>query len=94
MLILHVNYKIHNGNPRDFLESLKECGIVSKSRLEKGNLLYEYFFPENNPSSLFLIEKWDSEEVFSKHIDQPHFKAAAAMKEKFNVETVIEKFIV
>ncbi len=92
MLVLHVTYRVSNGTPKEFLAALEDCGIVSGSRAEEGNIMYEYFFPEGKPDILFLVEKWENEESFSRHIKTPHFKAADAVKEKYGVEAKLERY--
>lgn len=34
-------------------------GLVDKIRNEEGNKKYEYFYPENDPETVLLIDRWE-----------------------------------
>ncbi len=92
MMIIHVTYKLEKGSPKELLEALYECGIVKGSREEKGNIKYDYYFPEKESDILYLVEVWESSQAFEEHLEMPHFKAANAVKDKFNADIKIEKY--
>lgn len=48
MITINIYYKGINGNAKKFaLEMISSC-IVDKIRNEKGNLRYEYFYPQDD----------------------------------------------
>ncbi len=92
MIILHVTYTVRRGTPKEFLNALHQCGIVAGSREEKGNIKYDYYFPEKENNILYLVELWKNAQAFEEHLQMPHFKAADDVKKKFDVIAEINKF--
>lgn len=80
MLILHVYYELFDGKRDAFMEVINLHQIPQKSKAEKGNHAYDYYFPVNEPNQLFLLEKWESEEDFEAHKISEHFLKLQALK--------------
>ncbi len=72
MYSIYVIFKTASGKREEFVEKIKQAGIVSKIRQEAGCIMYDYFFAEKNRDEILLIEKWESKEHQETHIRQPH----------------------
>lgn len=92
MLCLHVYYTAKDGNDlKNFLREAEEAGIVSKTRKEKGCLQYGYFISAENDKEMLLLEKWESAEDQKAHGTQEHFRMLGEIKNRYGLETRIEK---
>ena len=49
MITVNLYYKGSNGSARAFAEEMEASGIAADIRAEKGNLLYQYFQPLDDP---------------------------------------------
>ena len=54
------------------LKLIKE--MVELTRLEEGNISYEYYQDAQNPEYYAMIECWESEEILQKHMQSEHFQ--------------------
>lgn len=72
MLILNVTYKVKPGKRDEFFEKLEEKEVGDKSKAEKGNEKYEYFFSREDEDLIFLVEHWADEEAFNTHCGTSH----------------------
>ena len=92
MLYLHVYYTAKESDDvKGFLSEANEAGIVSKTREEKGCLQYEYFISIENDRKLLLLEKWETAEDQKAHGMQDHFRMLGEIKNKYGLETRIER---
>ncbi len=90
MTNFYVTYRLSGREARDaFYKDVKACGAGEKTRLEEGCIRYEFFFPADSDSDVFLWEQWESREAQQKHLKQPHYLEFAKIKEHYNVETDI-----
>ena len=62
-LTINIYYTGENGNARKFAEEMVKTGVVDRVRAEKGNLRYNYFFPMDDPETVLLIDRWESEDA-------------------------------
>ena len=60
-IVLNVFYQTKPGQRDQFVEQVKEQGVLSKTRAEDGCLCYEYFDAREDPDRLFLLEIWADE---------------------------------
>lgn len=94
MIVLNVTYKCKPDMRDEFLERIMMEGIDEACRAEAGNLKYDYYYSTENSDELFLLEKWQDEEVFAKHHSLPHYARLSELKAEYVLETVIEKYTV
>lgn len=92
MLILHVTYEMKKDMAKPFLEELFKSGAVDKTRHERGNGMYHYFFPAEGEDRILLVEKWQDEECLSDHMNSAHMQEIRAIKEKYVEKTLLEKY--
>lgn len=82
----YVTYTFKNKEDKtDFYKEVKQKGIDEKSRLEEGCIRYEYFYPAESDTEIFLWEQWESRDIQKIHTQQPHFAELGKLKEKYNV---------
>ncbi len=92
MIKLEVTYVMNPEVRDDFYNSIIEQGIDVAASDEDGNYGYKFEVPADR-GLLLLHELWKDEAALTAHGQMPHFKALAALKEKYGVTTNIEKEI-
>lgn len=91
-ITLNVFYTVTDGKRDEFINAIKEENIDVLSRLEKGNLKYEYYFPVEDRNQILLIETWESNLAQKLHGESEHFKKLQLIKEKYVVDVKFEKY--
>ena len=91
-MTINVYYTGKNGSARKFSEEMISRGIVDRVRNEKGNMKYEYFFPENDPETVLLIDRWESDEALALHHKSPMMEEIAKLRNKYDLKMRVEQF--
>lgn len=92
MIVLNVTYKCRPEMREEFLQRISAAGIDAASRMEEGNIKYDYYIPFEGGDELLLIEKWRDESALTAHASTPHFKRLGELKPIYVLETVIERY--
>ena len=92
-LTINIYYTGENGNARKFAEEMVKTGVVDRVRAEKGNLRYNYFFPMDDPETVLLIDRWESEDALDEHHKSPMMKEIADLRDKDHIHMRVEQFI-
>ena len=92
-LTINIYYTGENGNARKFAEEMVKTGVVDRVRAEKGNLRYNYFFPMDDPETVLLIDRWESEDALDEHHKSPMMKEIADLRDKYHLHMRVEQFI-
>lgn len=94
MIVLNVTYQCKPGMRETFLERILAEGIDAASRMESGNLKYDYYLPfDGSDDELLLVEKWKDADALTVHGKTPHFLRLGNLKAEYVNETVVEKFV-
>ena len=92
MIVLNVTYKCRPGKREAFLNAIQSEGIDLASRLEAGNVKYDYYLPFEDNGDLLLVEHWRDADALAAHGQTPHFLKLGGLKKTFVTETRIERF--
>lgn len=92
MYNIYVTFKCLPGKREAFVERVRREGILDAIRAEEGFHRYDYFFSEEDPNLLLLIEAWESYEHQQTHIAQPHMAALRALKGEYIETTTLGEF--
>jgi quinol monooxygenase YgiN len=92
-VILNVTYTIKQGKREEFYKKINEAGIPQKSRNEKGNLKYDYYFSADSENQILLIEIWKDQDSQNAHKELEHFKQLQVIKESYVTDVKFEQFI-
>ena len=92
MYNIYVTFKCLPGKREAFVERVRSEGILDAIRAEDGYHRYDYFFSEEDPNLLLLIEAWESYEAQQTHIAQPHMAALRALKGDYIESTTLGEF--
>ena len=92
MITVNLYYTGTNGSARMFAREMEESGTAAAIRAERGNLLYEYFFPMNDPETVLLIDAWESQEAIDRHHASPMMETIQALREKYDLHMRVERF--
>lgn len=91
MTNFYVTYTMPSKEARDgYYREVKEQGIADKSRAEDGCYRYDYFYPAESETTLFLWEQWESRDHQKAHCQTEHFAKLGGLKEKYGVTAEIE----
>ena len=92
-LIINIYYTGENGLAKKFAEEMVSSGIVDRVRAEKGNLRYNYFFPMDDPETILLIDRWESQEALDEHHKSKMMEEIANLREKYHLRMRVEQFV-
>ena len=90
---INIYYTGENGSARKFAEEMVEKGVVDRVRAEEGNKKYEYFFPMDDPETVLLIDRWESQEALDIHHKSPMMKEIAELRDKYHLHMKVEQFV-
>ena len=90
---INIYYTGENGSAKKFAEEMVSSGVVDRVRAEKGNLKYEYFFPMDDPETVLLIDRWESEDALDNHHKSPMMKEIADLRGKYHLHMRVEQFV-
>jgi len=63
---------VKEGQSQEFADIFKE--MIKPTREEQGCIQFEIFKDEQDDSMLFVLEKWETDDQFSNHINTEHFE--------------------
>ncbi len=92
-LTINIYYTGENGSAKKFAEEMVSSGIVERVRTEKGNLRYNYFFPMDDPETVLLIDKCESQEALDEHHKSKMMEEIAKLREKYHIRMRVEQFV-
>ena len=92
-LTINIYYTGENGSAKEFAEEMVKTGVVDRVRAEKGNLRYNYFFPMDDPETVLLIDRWESQEALDEHHKSPMMKEIADLRDKYHLHMGVEQFV-
>ena len=92
-LTINIDYTGENGSAKEFAEEMVKTGVVDRVRAEKGNLRYNYFFPMDDPETVLLIDRWESQEALDEHHKSPMMKEIADLRDKYHLHMKVEQFV-
>ncbi len=85
-------FKCVSGKREEYIERLKNEGIVDAVRKEDGCIRYDYYFSEKDNDEILLIEAWESKHQQEIHIEQPHMARLREIKPEFVLSTELGEF--
>jgi len=92
MYTIYVVFECVPGKREQYVEKIKQEGILDAVRAEDGCLRYDYYFSEKDPNELLLIEAWESAHHQKVHIEQPHMARLREFKDEYVKNTVLGEF--
>ena len=92
MYNLIVTFRCVPGKREAFVQKVQETGVLDAVRKEDGCARYEYFFSQEDPDLLLLMEAWESQTHQQVHIGQPHMDTLRSFKADYIEDTKIEAY--
>lgn len=92
-IAIHLYYTGEAGAARAFAEEMTASGIVEAIRQEPGNLGYAYFFPMEQPDTVLLVDRWESQQALDQHHHSPMMARIMELREKYDLHTRAERFV-
>ena len=87
MYTIYVKFDCLPDKREEFVEKVKETGILDAIRAENGCIKYDYYLSEKDVNELLLIEKWESKEHQQIHLTQPHMAKLREFKDDYIAKT-------
>lgn len=94
MIKVEVKYILKHGQRDNFYNAIVEQGTDVDAKNEAGNINYDFDIPVDEPDILYLHEIWKDAEALTLHGQMEHYKSLVVLKEKYVLDTTIEKFCV
>lgn len=91
-IMLLVTYKLKPQAREYFLGEVAAAEILQKTCREDGALRYDYYLSAADANAVLLVERWRSAEAQAAHLQTAHIAELKRIKEKYVLETVVEKF--
>ena len=92
-IAVNLYYTGKNGNARKFAEEMESSGTADRIRAEDGNERYEYFYPQNDPETVLLIDMWRDQEAIDAHHASEMMGILAALREKYDLTMKAERYV-
>lgn len=92
MYTIYVKFECHEGKREAFVAKVREEGILSAIRAEDGCHRYDYYFSEENPNELLLLEAWESKAHQEVHMTQPHMAKLRALNAEHIVSVSLGEY--
>ena len=92
MFKIYVVFKCVPGKREEYIQKLKDEGIVDAIRNEDGCIRYDYYYSEKDPDEILLIELWESKKHQEIHMEQPHMVRSFEFKSEFIISTELGEF--
>ncbi len=93
MILLSVKYTARPGGGEKFVREITDSGILDAVRAEDGCEGYDYYFLAENPDTVLLVEKWASAKQQEAHLQTAHMAELMKIKEKYILNTAVEKAV-
>lgn len=90
-LTLLVKYKTKHDAREKFVNEVISSEILKKISEEEGFISYNYFYDAFESDNLLLVEEWESEEKQQEHLKTEHMMELSKIKEKYVLETNVQK---
>jgi len=91
MILLLVKYSMKPGSAEAFLSEVKAAGIPEMTRLEEGNIKYEFYYPAETDDAILLLEQWTDFSKVEAHRTMDHVKTLIELKNKYVLATDIQR---
>ena len=92
MYTIYVQFICREGKREAFVERMKSEGVLDAVRAEDGCIRYDYYYADENPNELLLIEAWESKEHQQVHIGQPHMATLRTFRNEYIAESKLGEF--
>ncbi|MCD7894682.1 MAG: antibiotic biosynthesis monooxygenase [Erysipelotrichaceae bacterium] len=89
MIVLNVYYS--GENVKDYVREMED-DLASKVREENGNIKYDFYQSVNNSNEVLLVEIWSNQRTMDQHQISDNMIKIKALKQKYQLNTRIEKF--
>ena len=89
MYTIYVKFNCLEGKREAFVEKMRSEGILDAIRAEDGCIMYDYYYSEEDPCLLLLIEQWESKEHQQIHCTLPHMDKMRTFKDDYIKDTLL-----
>ena len=93
MYTIYVIFKCIENKREEYVERIKNEGILADVLAEDGCIRYDYYFSEKDPNELLLIEAWESKAHQQAHIDTEHMARLRSFKDEYVLSTKLGEFV-
>ena len=93
MYTIYVSFICHEGKREAFVERMKSEGVLQAVREEDGCIRYDYYYADENPNELLLIEAygvWQEKKMCGK-VSMGVVRTTFIIDENGNIEKIMPK---
>ena len=83
MFVVAGTYLIKPGKRDAFVKEIYDQGIIGEFRKEKGNISYDYYYPNENPDGVFFVECWENPDAWEAHKVSPNTAKLQPVKSEY-----------
>lgn len=95
MILVNVTYVLKpSAKADDYVQGLKDEGILEIIRGREGCVAYDYYTPMEENGTFFLVEKWADQNALDAHQASPYMDTLRRIKDMFVADTKVDKYSV
>ncbi|MDO4214413.1 MAG: antibiotic biosynthesis monooxygenase [Bacteroidales bacterium] len=91
-ITLNIRYTAPDGNALKYMEEMTTSGLADSIRAIPGCLRYDYFIPQDDPTSVLLIDSWEDQNALNSYYSSHVMKDAEALRAKYKLERNAQMF--
>ena len=91
-ITINICYNAPDGNALKYMREMETTGYADSIRAIPGCIRYDYFIPQDDPTSVLLIDSWEDQAALNRYHSSTVMKKAEALREKYKIERKAEMF--
>lgn len=94
MIVLNLTYTMKEGKTAaDFVRQMEENNFAPLSRADAGNHCFRFFFPADGENQVFLLEKWENDELLAAHKETEHFSKIMELESDYVANLDVQVYV-
>lgn len=92
-ITVNLYYTGKHGAAKEFVREMIASGTVQAIREESGNLGYDYFIKTDDPDTILLIDRWESQAAIDLHHHSPMMQTIIELRDKYDLHMKVERYV-
>lgn len=90
---MNLFYTGTNGSAREFVREMEESGTAGKIRAEEGNLGYTYYFSDQDPETVLLVDRWENQQALDRHHASQMMQTILQLRDKYHLTVSAQRYL-
>lgn len=86
-----VTYTVKPGTGKQFYQDLIDSKVIEQTLENPGCHCYNFYFPQDDDSTVYLTEYWENDDYLKIHQAQPYRKTHAEIKAKYCLNVRVQQ---